>query len=105
MVQKMKHNGLVHYNANVLNMNMTNALMIPAMGRVTSQESEMFLKTLQWTTGCAWTRPTATTLPTLHWVELIGKPNLLAKRTVMAEPNSIANPPGGVIRVKFSPTV
>ena len=85
--------------------NITPALINPAIGKVTSQDNEIFRNTDQWTTGCACTRPTATTLPTLHWVELIGKPNLEANKTVMADPNSMAKPPGGVILVRFSPTV
>jgi len=88
-----------------LSKNITPALIKPAIGKVTSQDNEIFRKTDQWTTGCACTKPTATTLPTLHCVELIGKPNFDANKTVIAAPNSIAKPPGGVILVKFSPTV
>lgn len=94
-----------YYKANVFRTNITAALIIPAIGNVTSHDSEILRKTVQCTTGCAWTSPTATTLPTLHCVELIGNPNLLANSTVTAAPNSMAKPPGGVILVKFSPTV
>ena len=63
-----------------------------ATGRVTTQATTMFMKSLQLTLDLERQRPTVTTEPTLQCVVDMGMPRLLAIKTVIADPNSMHTP-------------